>query len=215
QARERHRVRPRRLSLHQGSEPRHARVRAARLRHDRAQPRARLRSGGAVRRHEAIGDRPRGRARGADGVPRDPVRLADVGSGRGGDGAAGRFLGAWRYVGSLVDGKPRPDRGEHPKGIIHYDPSGHMSVQVAPDKERKKAGGEPTPEEAKAALAGYIAYFGTYTVDAPARPVPPHRLGSVQPGDPADVVRGYEFVGDRLILRPVGTTAEVIWERIR
>jgi hypothetical protein len=28
-------------------------------------------------------------------------------------------------------------------------------------------------------------------------------------------VRGYEFVGDRLILRPVGTTAEVIWQRIK
>ncbi len=32
-----------------------------------------------------------------------------------------------------------------------------------------------------------------------------HRHGSVQPGDKGDVVRGYEFVGDRLILRPVGT----------
>jgi hypothetical protein len=90
-----------------------------------------------------------------------------------------------------------------------------MSVQVAPDTKRNKAGSEPTPEEAKAALAGYIAYFGTYTVDERAGTVTHHRLGSVQPGDPAEVVRGYEFVGDRLILRPVGTTHEVIWERIR
>jgi hypothetical protein len=29
------------------------------------------------------------------------------------------------------------------------------------------------------------------------------------------VVRGYDFAGDRLILRPVGTTREVIWERIK
>ena len=35
----------------------------ARLRHDRAQPRARVRPGRAVRRHEAGGHRPRGRAR--------------------------------------------------------------------------------------------------------------------------------------------------------
>jgi hypothetical protein len=42
-----------------------------------------------------------------------------------------------------------------------------------------------------------------------------HRLGSIQPGDKGDVVRGYEFVGDRLILRPVGTTQEVVWERIK
>jgi hypothetical protein len=36
----------------------------------------------------------------------------------------------------------------------------------------------------------------------------------VQPGDAGDLVRGYAFVGDRLILRPPGTTYEVIWERI-
>jgi hypothetical protein len=36
----------------------------------------------------------------------------------------------------------------------------------------------------------------------------------VQPGDVADLVRGYEFKGDRLILRPLGTTHEVVWERI-
>ena len=137
------------------------------------------------------------------------------GQGRPNGEVARRFFGAWRYIGSMADGKPRPDRGESPRGLIHYDPSGHMSVQVAPDRKRNKAGSEPTPEEAKAALAGYIAYFGTYTVDERAGTVTHHRLGSVQPGDPPEVVRGYEFAGDRLILRPVGTTAEVIWERIR
>ena len=38
-----------------------------------------------------------------------------------------------------------------------YDSSGYMSVQVAPDQERKKAGSTPTPE-AQAALVEYIAY---------------------------------------------------------
>jgi hypothetical protein len=28
-------------------------------------------------------------------------------------------------------------------------------------------------------------------------------------------VRGYEFAGDRLILRPIGATTEVMWERIK
>jgi hypothetical protein len=129
--------------------------------------------------------------------------------------AAKRFLGAWRYVGANVDGKPRPGRGANPKGIIHYDPSGHMSVQVAPDLARRKSGTEPTPDEAKAALDGYIAYFGTYSVDEHARTVTHHRHASVQPGDVADLVRGYEFAGDRLILRPLGTAHEVVWERIK
>jgi hypothetical protein len=128
--------------------------------------------------------------------------------------AAKRFHGAWRYVGATADGKPRADRGEA-KGIIYYDPSGLMAVQVAPDRARPRAQSEPTPEEAKAALAGYIAYFGTYTIDERAGTVTHHRQGSVQPGDTADLVRGYEFRGDRLILRPPGTTHEVVWERIK
>jgi Lipocalin-like domain len=128
---------------------------------------------------------------------------------------ARRLIGSWRYVGSTIDGKPRAERGSNPKGIIIYDTHGHMACHVAPDRQVTRAGKEPTGEEAKAALAGHIAYFGTYSVDEKARTVTHHRLGSVQPGDKGDVVRGYEFVGDRLILRPVGTTAEVIWQRIK
>jgi hypothetical protein len=128
---------------------------------------------------------------------------------------AKRLHGAWRYLGSNTDGKPTPGRGANPKGIIYYDPSGSMVVQVAPDTERGKAGSAPTPDEAQAALLGYVAYFGTYTVDERARTVTHHRHASVQPGDVADLVRGFEFVGDRLILRPPGTTYEVLWERIK
>jgi hypothetical protein len=129
--------------------------------------------------------------------------------------AAKRFFGAWRYVASNVDGKPVAGRGVSPKGLIYYDPSGHMGVHVAPDLERGKAGSEPTPEEAKAALKGYVSYFGTYSIDEQAGTVTHHRTSSVQPGDVADLVRGYEFTGDRLILRPLNTTQEVIWERIK
>ncbi len=62
QARQRHRIRPCRLSLHEGYRPRHAGLGEARFRHDRAQSRAGVRSGGAVRRHEAVRHRPRRRA---------------------------------------------------------------------------------------------------------------------------------------------------------
>jgi Lipocalin-like domain len=126
-----------------------------------------------------------------------------------------RLVGSWRHVGSTVNGKPRPGQGAHPKGIIIYDAQGHMACQVAPDRDVTKAGDKPTGEEALAALDGHIAYFGTYTVDEQARTVTHHRLGSVQPGDKGDLVRGYQFTGDRLILRPLGTATEVVWERIK
>ena len=126
-----------------------------------------------------------------------------------------RFIGSWRYVGTRIDGKPRDTRGANPKGIIMYDSLGYMACHVAPDREVPKAGKEPTGEEAKAALADHIAYFGTWSVDEQARTVTHHRQGSMQPGDKGDVVRGYEFAGDRLTLRPIGTTQEVVWERIK
>jgi len=128
---------------------------------------------------------------------------------------ARKFFGAWRYVGTRLDGKPRPGRGANPQGIIVYDPSGHMAVHVAPDRPKPRAGKEPTPEEAYDALRDCVAYFGTYSIDEDGQTVTHHRHASVQPGDAGDVVRGYEFAGDRLILRPVGTTQEVIWERIK
>ncbi len=115
----------------------------------------------------------------------------------------------------MLDGKPHPGRGANPKGIIIYDGHGHMSCHVAPDREVTRAGKEPTGEEAKQALADYVAYFGAYSVDERTRTVTHHRQGSVQPGDNGDLVRGYEFVGDRLILRPAGKTMEVVWERIK
>lgn len=129
--------------------------------------------------------------------------------------AAQRLIGSWRYLRTTFDGKSDPARGVNPKGIIIYDAHGHMACHVAPDREVTRAGKEPTPAEAKAALANHIAYFGTYSVDESARTVTHHRQGNVQPGDKGDVVRGYEFVEDRLILRPVGTTQEVVWQRIK
>ncbi len=72
-----------------------------------------------------------------------------------------------------------------------------------------------TPEEAKFALENYVAYFGTYTIDERAGTVTHHRQATVQPGDAAQVVRAYEFAGDRLILRPPNSKQEIVWERIK
>jgi hypothetical protein len=127
---------------------------------------------------------------------------------------AKQFFGAWRYIGTWVDGKPR-DRGANPKGMIYYDPSGYMSAQVAPDRRVPMAGKAATPEEAKAALADWVSYFGPYTIDERAGTVTHHRVASVQPGDMSPYVRRYEFKGDRLILRPVGIDMEVHWERLK
>jgi hypothetical protein len=127
---------------------------------------------------------------------------------------ANKLLGAWRYVGTRINGG-NWDRGANPKGMIYYGPHGEMAVQIAPDVKRTRAGAVMTPQEAVTAVKDYIAYFGTYTVDEAAGTVTHHRHDSLQPGDDGDLVRRYDLNGDRLVLRAPNSTLEVTWERIK
>jgi len=117
---------------------------------------------------------------------------------------ARRKICAWRYAGSKVDGELRTDRG-NPQSIIIYDSSGHMAVQIVPGREAR----------ADAPASQFIAYFGTYSIDEGACTVTHHREGDLRSDAEIDAVRAYEFVGDRLILRPVGKSQEIMWERIK
>ena len=127
---------------------------------------------------------------------------------------ANKLLGAWRYVGTRINGG-NWDRGANPKGMIYYGSHGEMAVQIAPDANRARAGAVMTPDEAFTAVKDYIAYFGTYTVDEAAGTVTHHRHDSLQPGGKSDLVRRYELNGDRLVLRAPNSTLEVTWERIK
>lgn len=122
-------------------------------------------------------------------------------------GDAKRFVGTWRFV------------SDTSFGIIQYDASGYMSVQVASSRNRKPfAGPEPTLEEAREAIRTYNAYWGPYDVDERARTVTHHRLGHINPGMVGDFVRRYEFLPDgRLALEPVEPHSgdRRVWERIK
>jgi hypothetical protein len=128
-----------------------------------------------------------------------------------------RIVGLWRLVGMTAGGQVNPERGVRATGMLLYDATGYMTVQIMPDRPRKPwSGAQPTPEEARDTVIGYSAYFGTYRVDEEARTITHIRQGGIQPGPLPDLVRRFEFVGDnRLILRPVTTNSELIWERIR
>lgn len=135
---------------------------------------------------------------------------------------AKRFIGTWRLV-SITGGNANTatSRGAHPTGYIMYDATGHMAVQIMPDRVRPKyAGTSPTPDEARAALIGYTAYFGTYTIDEQAKTVTHHHEGSINPGIAAtDGVRRYEFAGDRVTLTPLESSqnapTHLTWERVK
>src|SRR5580704_14192498 len=119
---------------------------------------------------------------------------------------AKRFIGTWRLI------------SDTSTGLMYYDRLGNMAAQVMPGRARAKyAGTQPTPEEAKEAITGYLAYFGTYTVNEGERTITHHRKANINPGQVGDdVVRGYEFApGDRVILTPVGSVNQIIWERMK
>ncbi|HKE94748.1 MAG TPA: lipocalin-like domain-containing protein [Povalibacter sp.] len=132
------------------------------------------------------------------------------------------IVGTWR----LVTYEDRPDSGPsrfpfgaHPTGLLIYDATGHMSVQIMKVPHPKVASGDEehaTDAEKTALYDAYVAYFGTYRVD-PDRGVVVHHAE----GDLSDVYVGrdesrpYELSADRLVLKPRWTAEGRQWEGIR
>lgn len=135
------------------------------------------------------------------------------------DAVRRRFVGMWRLVGAYQHGGAHPDRGAGSTGYIVYDASGHMAVQVMPGHHRPPFADpqHPTADEALAAFRGYIAYFGTWQVDAAAATVTHVRTGCLNPSTIAPVVRRYSFEGeDRVTLNPLEVPQNTItWQRVR
>ncbi|HEV1993195.1 MAG TPA: lipocalin-like domain-containing protein [Candidatus Acidoferrum sp.] len=150
------------------------------------------------------------------------------------DELAKKFVGAWRLV--SIEGNPpgRTNVYDRPTGLLMYNPSGRISVQIVVRADRKpfapfsKGLLSATAEEKAAAFESYGAYFGTYTVDTKAGTITHHLEDSLVPGRRGtDNIRWFEFHGeDRLSLVPVedgkgGVIArkdaayKLLWERIR
>jgi hypothetical protein len=121
------------------------------------------------------------------------------------------LLGTWRVV-SYEDRKDENDPnsewvypfGRNPRGYFTYDRTGHVTVQLMKMPAARFASGDdakPTPDELRAVYDGYVAYFGTYTVNATKRIVVHHVEGSLRPGYAGtDQERPFLITGDRLII---------------
>src|SRR3979411_407725 len=79
-----------------------------------------------------------------------------------------QLVGTWLQVsvdGTFPDGTKRQLFGPNPKGIVIYSSDGYFSLMQSHADLTKLASsnrGTATPEEAKAVVAGSIAYFGRY-----------------------------------------------------
>lgn len=143
----------------------------------------------------------------------------DAGKGLPGEVQA-RFVGTWSLASLGGEGGLVERLGESPVGILIYDPSGNMSVQIM-NGERA---GIPlrTGDDFKAAFQSYIAYFGRYSLDVAEESVTHHVAGSLYPRDVGrEFKRLYEFEGDTLILTAIGViggediAARLVWQRVR
>jgi hypothetical protein len=143
-----------------------------------------------------------------------------------------QLLGAWRLIsietirsnGEVI----YPFYGKHPQGLIVYDASGWVSVQITsdpkptvPQASSREAFRAASAPEKLAAVEGYYAYWGTWTLDAVNSTVTHHIKESLYPGERGeDGVRHYSFNGDRLTL--VASTREMgeehqrklVWQRL-
>jgi len=153
------------------------------------------------------------------GAPGQPAAKAS------GKSLSSRFVGAWKLAGietRNAKGEVVPPAGgaaAAPRtGYIIYDAAGYVAVSILPVTRKKNAGAQITPDEAKAAIGGYAAYFGTYTPDESGTFVVHHLQGSLNPGMAADQKRFFEFSGDKLTLQPPpaanGNKTKLTWQRM-
>jgi len=131
-----------------------------------------------------------------------------------------RFVGAWRLVAfeeAGPDGEVAYPYGKDAAGLLIYDSSGRMSVQIM-SRDRAPLSSvdlQSVPaEEIKKAVEGFTAFFGTYEVDD-ANSTVLHRVeGHVLPDSVGKVLRReFTFSGDILTLKP-SPNRRVVWERV-
>ena len=116
-----------------------------------------------------------------------------------------RLAGTWKLI-SAEDKDPNTGEwkkytfGNPPRGYFVYDATGHASIQIMTTPPMQLAQPDtPTPNEALQIFNNYIAYFGTYKVDAENITVTvegawdPSQVGTNQ-------ARPYQLSGDRLII---------------
>ena len=98
-----------------------------------------------------------------------------------------QLVGIWTFVSSdnvAPDGTKRQTFGANPKGLMILDASGRyalLQVDSARPKFVSNNRLQGTPEENKAAVAGTVASFGTWSVNEADKTVVLHIEGSLYP----------------------------------
>ncbi|MEO8258980.1 MAG: lipocalin-like domain-containing protein [Acidobacteriota bacterium] len=112
-----------------------------------------------------------------------------------------KVIGFWQHVieqrVNLTTGAQISENRRAPSVIV-YSPSGYVGVHFVPLNRKPFAAEIPTGDEAKAAIAGYVGYFGALTVYP--NMVFHHQLATLGPGNGNTLKRPFELVGDEIHL---------------
>jgi lipocalin-like protein len=140
---------------------------------------------------------------------------------------AERLVGHWRLVSceAVTDGRVEHPYGQDAVGQIAYDSAGHVAVQIMRRDRKQFASGDigvATPDELSAAFVGYVAYFGSYSVDESAGVVTHHLDASWFPNwVGSEQRRFFALEGDRLTLTtpPIQSQGgksvfRLVWQRL-
>jgi hypothetical protein len=137
------------------------------------------------------------------------------------------IAGSWNLV-SMVARSTRGDEflpyGPDPAGLLVYTAGGDVTVTLMRTGRPKFASGDPlsgTPEEVRAAFAGFDAYAGTYRIDAGQAAVAHHiELSRFPNWEGTTQIRYFQLEGERLLLRtpPIAALGQewildVVWQR--
>lgn len=137
------------------------------------------------------------------------------------------LVGTWRLVSfesRTTGGEIRHQLGRAPRGQLLYDVAGHMSAQLMDPERSQFASGDlarGSDTEVRAAMVGYIAYYGTYTLDLSRGVVTHHVQGALFPNwVGGDQVRYFKLDGNWLTITtpPIriggeDSTTVLVWER--
>lgn len=109
--------------------------------------------------------------------------------------------------------------GKHPVGVLIYDDTGHMAVQIQRtpiDKDLLKPEGNLSRDDKLRLLTAYTAYFGTYSLDTAKHTITHHVEGNLFPiyiG--SDQIKRYKLNNDQLILGAEWTVDGKLWTGTR
>lgn len=138
-----------------------------------------------------------------------------------------QLLGTWQLVSieDTIAGKAGPavDLGAHPAGFLMYAPDGHMCATLVDGDRAAWKDANPTDAEKVAYYDSFIAYSGTFRLDAemsvvyhyPTIAWSPAFVGITQ-------ARPFRLEGDKLIITVTGNLGDpkmekrvLVWQRVK